>query len=315
MGLGGRLLRAVPPATRRRLAAALTAAPPAPPGGTAGRRAAREASFPYLSGDGLRLLADVLVEDGRPDGGPSAGGMGAGIVFTQPHVARSEEGLARIVAALSRVESTGARPTLIIHNGDARVEASTLGELASRCREVFCVNVDDGMPGVTPVPIGLENVHRGRGGSARSHLALELGRPRDIPVLGCFNSTTNPALRFPIQRAMEASRHGFVLPGLSNTQHLALVARSLFVVSPPGNGPDCHRTWEAMAGGAVPVVLRGSLATSLTDDAPIHVVDDVREVLEMDDGELRDLHAHLSRRDHRISLLAHWIVRILGRAD
>jgi hypothetical protein len=35
-----------------------------------------------------------------------------------------------------------------------------------------------------------------------------------------------------------------------------LVERSKFVVSPPGNGYDCHRTWEAIYLGAVPIVLK-----------------------------------------------------------
>ena len=37
-----------------------------------------------------------------------------------------------------------------------------------------------------------------------------------------------------------------------------LVLSSRFVISPPGNGPDCHRTWEAMYLGAIPIVLRKS---------------------------------------------------------
>ena len=35
-----------------------------------------------------------------------------------------------------------------------------------------------------------------------------------------------------------------------------LILNSKFVISPPGNGPDCHRTWEAIYLGAVPIVLQ-----------------------------------------------------------
>ena len=44
------------------------------------------------------------------------------------------------------------------------------------------------------------------------------------------------------------------------------------MMSPPGNGVDCHRTWEAIALGAVPVVLRSALASTLVDAAPIVAV-------------------------------------------
>ena len=34
-----------------------------------------------------------------------------------------------------------------------------------------------------------------------------------------------------------------------------LLLRSKYVLSPPGNGPDCHRTWESIYLGAIPIVL------------------------------------------------------------
>jgi hypothetical protein len=41
--------------------------------------------------------------------------------------------------------------------------------------------------------------------------------------------------------------------------YLRSLARARFVVSPPGAELDAHRTWEALALGAVPMVLRGPL--------------------------------------------------------
>ena len=37
---------------------------------------------------------------------------------------------------------------------------------------------------------------------------------------------------------------------------LETYARAQFVLSPRGNGVDCHRTWDVLAVGAIPVVLR-----------------------------------------------------------
>jgi hypothetical protein len=275
------------------------------------RRTARESSFPYLSGDGLRLIADVVIEGEPAVSGSDRGSLGAGIVFAEPHVTRSETGLVLFESMLSAVETTGRPATLILHNGDVIPEPHALTRIADSGRRIYSVNAMDSSPGVTPIPIGLENAHHGRGGQPQAHLALRLDRQRDIPVLGCFNPATNPAARDPIRRALERSRHGFVLPGMSNAQHLELLSRARLVISPPGNGPDCHRTWEAIAAGAVPVVLRGSLASSLSMDAPILVVDDVQEALDMSDEQIGDLHERLSRRSRRVSLLPHWIDVIL----
>jgi hypothetical protein len=43
------------------------------------------------------------------------------------------------------------------------------------------------------------------------------------------------------------------------------MARCRWVLSPPGNGVDCHRTWEALYLGVTPIVLRTEHGASLHD--------------------------------------------------
>ena len=46
------------------------------------------------------------------------------------------------------------------------------------------------------------------------------------------------------------------------------------MVSPPGSGWDCYRTWEALWLGTIPIVLRtGTPFDSLFDDLPVLLVD------------------------------------------
>jgi hypothetical protein len=51
----------------------------------------------------------------------------------------------------------------------------------------------------------------------------------------------------------------------------------MFVVSPEGIGMDCHRTWEAIVLGCVPIVKR-SAVTTLFIDLPVLVVNEWEEV-------------------------------------
>lgn len=46
-----------------------------------------------------------------------------------------------------------------------------------------------------------------------------------------------------------------------------------YVLSPPGNGPDTHRTWEALLMGSIPIVERSAFE-GLYADLPVLVVDD-----------------------------------------
>ncbi len=55
------------------------------------------------------------------------------------------------------------------------------------------------------------------------------------------------------------------------------LARSLFVASPPGNGPDCHRTWEALLMGCYPIV-KDSYLNPLFEELPVVIVKDWSEL-------------------------------------
>lgn len=53
--------------------------------------------------------------------------------------------------------------------------------------------------------------------------------------------------------------------------------RYAFVVSPHGNGLDCHRTWESLVLGNIPIVKRSSI-DPLYEGLPVVIVDDWREI-------------------------------------
>ena len=46
-----------------------------------------------------------------------------------------------------------------------------------------------------------------------------------------------------------------------------------YILSPPGNGFDCHRTWEALIVGTIPIV-KSSCLDALLSDLPVLIVDD-----------------------------------------
>ena len=52
-----------------------------------------------------------------------------------------------------------------------------------------------------------------------------------------------------------------------------------FVVSPFGNGYDCHRTWEALILGCIPIVKKSGL-DSLYEDLPVLIVQDWSDITE-----------------------------------
>jgi hypothetical protein len=50
-----------------------------------------------------------------------------------------------------------------------------------------------------------------------------------------------------------------------------------FVLSPHGNGLDCHRTWESLVLGCIPIV-KSSLIDDLYEDLPVLIVKAWQEI-------------------------------------
>jgi len=60
-------------------------------------------------------------------------------------------------------------------------------------------------------------------------------------------------------------------------EYIEKMSKYKFVVSPPGNGIDCHRTWEALYMGAFPIVIKGVLYNEFSN-LPIIQVNDYSEI-------------------------------------
>ena len=71
-----------------------------------------------------------------------------------------------------------------------------------------------------------------------------------------------------IPRGLISQQTGFI----PRTQTWLNMLEYAFVLSPFGNGMDCHRTWEALLCGCIPIV-RSSVFNELFDGLPVLIVD------------------------------------------
>jgi hypothetical protein len=60
-------------------------------------------------------------------------------------------------------------------------------------------------------------------------------------------------------------------------QYINNIHSHKFILSPPGNGIDCHRTWEVLYLGSIPIVKK-SICMDFFKDLPIIFVDDYRQI-------------------------------------
>jgi hypothetical protein len=101
---------------------------------------------------------------------------------------------------------------------------------------------------------------------------------RQREILCNFSVSTNVRERTRAMQFFQNRRDGVhFASGLTPNKNRQIMRDTKFVISPPGNGPDCHRTWEAIYLGAVPVVLRKYWGFS-REDLPVIVLDDWSEI-------------------------------------
>ena len=275
----------------------------------------RPGSFPLVSADSFRALSNIRVENGSVTRNPALFDHDVVyldmLLFERP-LGSTVSGFENLRDDFDRMEGTQSA-VLIIANADVPPSMEELAEFQTQFRHVYCANVLQETPSLTAIPVGVENLYRFRNGRLRDFLAggaVERGRSKNRIVLGYFNIDTNVAVREPLAQALKRSRFGWSGKRLSPETYREAVRESLFVLSPPGNGTDCHRTWEAIYLGAVPVVLRGTLAPSLAQSLPILEVDSFSDFISLTDNDMRDLAMTVLNRSVARAYMPYWVGEI-----
>lgn len=163
---------------------------------------------------------------------------------------------------------------------DLMIQQKTADDLLtnSPIQRWFAVQTMATHPKLTPLPLGVK--HR----MAPILQSAERRTGRDILCYGNFNYLRVGKQPDLVRKAVWD--HFSALPWATmKTPHkdnvsgyVADLGRSHFVLSPPGIGYDCYRTYEAIAMGAIPIVKRQPPITDVCEALPVLLVDDWSEV-------------------------------------
>lgn len=158
------------------------------------------------------------------------------------------------------IKEYGEKLILVTHNADTNINANFMAKnkLPENVIHWFAQNVLVSDNRITAIPIGLERPGVGKSSDYAAIFAAREKRKKNKPqkrFLLAINPNTNAALRVPLVSQLMKCTNVTVVNNLSFKDYLNEIANHAFVISPPGNGYDCHRTWEALYVGANPVVL------------------------------------------------------------
>jgi hypothetical protein len=215
----------------------------------------RNSSYPFISCDTFREFADYIYDETRMDNlTPLKYGD---IVFIKT------DQLSQFFNG--PFKSINNSFVLVTHNSDYPVPGRYIDKLADKkILAWYATNADRRSASkLYPVPAGLTNTFLPCGNLPKIKYAFENYRKpwanRTTLLYVSFTIGNNKAER---QAALsQASKLQNVTTSetrIAFEAYLKQIGDAKFVLSPPGNGVDCHRTWEALLMGAVPVVRSSS---------------------------------------------------------
>lgn len=214
----------------------------------------KTSSFPFLSGNTFRKLCDYELTHNFSDFFKSQSYYD--VVFI------SVKNFWTLIEWLKENRNVKQRnETLVIHNGDVIPDYFDYIFVTNYFNKMHSVNWIEETSQIKSLPVGLENLSYVKNGVPSDYILDSDSKSnwstRPIDLLVAFSDSTNPKERLQARKFSKDIDNVFIAEEvLKPKQFRELIKKSKFVLSPPGNGLDCHRTWETIYLGAVPIVLR-----------------------------------------------------------
>jgi hypothetical protein len=232
-------------------------------------------SAPFLSGDTYKKLSTFEYLGGdidlaRPE-----------IIFT------STDRVHELSKALVNVKENF---ILITHHSDRSVDSS-YQLLADNPKLIrwYAQNNEYPHHKIVPIPIGLEDRWRHNNGIVRDFRLLRANLIKKKPrILYGFTIANNVSERVPALAALRNTQIADEFMG-SSRKYRKTLSEYMFVASPTGNGIDCHRTWEALYLGVIPVVIKRKFHEQFRD-LPLLIVDSWSDLAHYCDSDLKAIY-------------------------
>jgi hypothetical protein len=165
-------------------------------------------------------------------------------------------------------------------------------------------------PKVFPIPLGFDLHTIGKPGFDWYVSLRRSPQPRrTLAILVDHMSPTNPTRRVAMETVAGCSSFKTVqLPRMCINLIHQEYRKYVFGLSPPGAGVDCHRTWEMLYFGMIPVLLHSSI-DPLFDGLPVVLLDKWEDLCSLDLAAVLARLKPLLPAPERIFTMQHWFER------
>lgn len=247
----------------------------------------RPSSRPFISGDTFRSLATHVFDETNK---VSVSKIQAGdIIFCNGDY----------VLEFSEKILGNVKVPLVVILGNSDRNHSTVSWVESEAdphHKFFVQNLLDEIPNCVPIPIGLENRHWQNVGRPSDFSRLpKRVRSRTSRIMWSFTVRTNKPVRKVAERDLRQNPLADNIGEVSPKAHRRALSNYSFVASPPGNGWDTHRSWEALYLGCIPIVLDSYFARTFVEKGlPLWIVKTYSELSGLTEVDLEKKYLELS---------------------
>jgi hypothetical protein len=168
---------------------------------------------------------------------------------------------------------------LITHNGDNGVKQEFYKFLNyDNIIKWYGVNIQFAHPKLVALPIGIANSQWKHGNLHLLKKIMDKNNNKDNLLFINFSIKTNPNKRKDIKNIL-SKKFTIFDKKLTQEEYLDNLSKHKFSISPPGNGIDCHRTWESLYLGVIPIVENHPHNLQF-QDLPILIINDWNNINE-----------------------------------
>ena len=266
----------------------------------------RPTNWPYISGDSFRSLAQHIFDES--------------ITFEPLDVQNGDIIFVRTNYLKTFFESLYPNIKnnfiLISHNEDMCIDTDFL--IYANEKKIihwFAENLLLKHEKITPIPIGIYS----RFGDKKNIVIQSIEKLKDSEkelnkIFYNFNINTNINIRKKILDILDKLPLAETTTSrLVQREYFDISSRYKFIASPPGNGPDCHRTWEVLYLNSIPIVER-SVFTEYFEKLklPLLVIEKWEDLEKYTEENLSDMFENIiNKSDKKALFMPYWIDLIM----
>lgn len=118
-------------------------------------------------------------------------------------------------------------------------------------------------------------------------------------------STNIENIKYKESYYKKSNIEGKILINVTSSECYKILSEYKYIVSPPGAGIDCHRTWEALYSKSIPIIISSTI-DEIYEDLPVLIVKSWNEITE---DLLKEKYEEIKKREYNLSklYLKYWI--------